>query len=160
MKVAPETDVLTIPVRVVDSGRKPGSRAFRAERPIVMKRKLSLLLAVTFLLGASLPLHAVDAPVLRVVVVQTDSPDAYVKEIDRGRGILKRLGSASTIRVWQARYAGDRAGAVIVAVESPNLTTFAKDEDKATSDPEYQAWMKDLSKLRKVTSDSLYREMK
>ena len=125
-----------------------------------MNRRLSLLLAVTSLLGVSLPLRAVDAPVLRVVVVQTDNPDAYVKEIDRGRGILKRLGSATTLRVWQARYAGDRAGALVVAAESPNLTTFAKDEDKATSDPEYQAWMKDLSKLRKVTSDSLYREMR
>ena len=125
-----------------------------------MQRRLSLLAAATILLGASLPLHAVDAPVLRVVVVQTDSPDAYLKEIDRGRGILKRLGSASTIRVWQARFAGDRAGALVVAVESPNLATFAKDEDRATSDPEYQAWMKDLQKLRKVTSDSIYREMK
>ncbi|MGZ6971478.1 MAG: hypothetical protein ACXVID_07440 [Thermoanaerobaculia bacterium] len=125
-----------------------------------MKRKLPLLLAVTLFLGVSLPLHAVDAPVLRVVVVQTDSPDAYLKEIERGRGILKRLGSATTLRVFQARFAGDRAGTLVVAAESPSLTTFAKDEDKATSDPEYQGWMKDLAKLRKVTSDSIYREMK
>ena len=125
-----------------------------------MKRKLSLLLAATFLLGVSLPLHAVDAPVLRIVVVQTDSTDAYLKEIERGRGILKRLASATTLRVFQARFAGDRAGTVVVAAESPSLTAFAKDEDKATSDPEYQAWMKDLSKLRKVISDSIYREMK
>jgi hypothetical protein len=124
-----------------------------------MRRKLTTLLAATILLGVSFPLHAVDAPVLRIVVVQTDNPDAYLKEIERGRGILKRLGS-TTLRVFQARFAGDRAGALVVAAESPSLTTFAKDEDKATSDPEYQAWMKDLAKLRKVTSDSIYREMK
>lgn len=125
-----------------------------------MTRKISLLLALTFLLGAAVPLHAAEAPVLRVVVVETDNPDAYVKEIERGRALLKKLGSASTIRVWQARYAGDRAGAIVVAVESPSLATFAKDEEKVNADPEYQAWMKDLSKIRKIKSDSLYREMK
>jgi hypothetical protein len=125
-----------------------------------MKRNLSLVLAITFLLGASLPLRAADVPVLRVVVVQTDNPETYLKEIDRGRAILKRLGSSSTIRAWQARFAGDRAGSIVVAVESPSLTTFAKDEDKVASDPDYQAWMKDLAKLRKVMSDSLYRELK
>jgi hypothetical protein len=125
-----------------------------------MKRNISLLLALTFLVGASLPLRAADVPVLRVVVVQADDAIAYLNQIQVGRGILKRLGSSSTIRVWQARYAGDRAGAIVVAVESPSLTTYAKDEDKASSDPEYQAWMNGLAKLRKVTSDSLYREMK
>jgi len=125
-----------------------------------MKRKVSLVLAITFLLGASLPLQAADVPVLRVVVVQADNTDAYLKEIERGRGILKRLGSASMIRVWQARFAGDQAGAIVVSVESPNLATFAKDEDKASSDPEYQAWMKDMAKLRKIKSDSIYRELK
>jgi hypothetical protein len=136
-------------------------RAFRAERKkAILKRNISLLLALTFLVGASLPLRAADVPVLRVVVVQADDASAYLKEIDRGRAILKRLGSSSTIRVWQARYAGERAGAIVVAVESPSLTTYAKDEDKASSDPEYQAWINGLGKFRKVTSDSLYREMK
>jgi hypothetical protein len=125
-----------------------------------LKRNISLLLALTFLVGASLPLRAADVPVLGVVVVQADDASAYLKEIDRGRAILKRLGSSSTIRVWQARYAGERAGAIVVAVESPSLTTYAKDEDKASSDPEYQAWINGLGKFRKVTSDSLYREMK
>jgi hypothetical protein len=160
MKPLPEADTGAFSVRRVDAGRSSGFRAFRAERRSLMKKRLSLVLAVTFLLGASLPLQAAEGPVLRVVVVQTDNVDAYLKEVDRGRGILKRLGSASTIRVWQARYAGDRAGAVIVAVESPNLATFAKEEDKASSDPEYQAWMKDMAKLRKIKSDSIYRELK
>jgi hypothetical protein len=40
------------------------------------------------------------------------------------------------------------------------MAAFAKDEAKTSADPEYQAWLKGLSKFRKILSDSLYAELK
>ena len=64
-----------------------------------MKSKL-MLFAVTILLSMSAPLLAQDAPVLRVIVVQTDSPGAYIKEVlETGRAHLRRLESTGNLRV-------------------------------------------------------------
>ena len=126
-----------------------------------MKSKLVLsVVAVTLFLCISTPLRAEDAPVLRVVVVQTDNPDAYVKEIEKGRAIMKRLEVTGTTRVWKAKFAGQDAGHVVVSVEYSSLASLAKDDEKTTADPAYQAWLKDLDKMRKIVSDSLYTESK
>jgi hypothetical protein len=97
---------------------------------------------------------------LRVVTVHTDDVGAYVKEIERGKAILKRLDSHGIIRVWMARYAGDASGTVVVSIEYPNLETLAAEETKISADAEYTAWLKGLDKLRKIVSDSIYYEMK
>ena len=114
---------------------------------------LLLLLAPPLILGA-------EATVLRVVVVATDGVDAYVKEIERGKAMLKRLESPATIRVFRARFAGSEAGTVVVSVEFPSLTALAASDAKAAADTEYQTWLKGLDKIRKVVSDSLYDELK
>lgn len=103
---------------------------------------------------------AAESVVLRVVVVETADAQAYMKEIDRGEAIMKRLGSQAVIRVWKARWAGPESGSVVASIEYPSLTALAQDEARFTSDPELSAWLKGLDKFRKVVSDSLYYEMK
>ena len=100
------------------------------------------------------------ATVLRVVTVQTDNVEAYVQELGRGQALIKKLGGSAIIRVWRARFAGPDAGAIVVSLEYPDMTTFANDEKKVTETAEYQAWLKGLAKVRKVLSDSLYDELK
>jgi uncharacterized protein YbaA (DUF1428 family) len=123
-------------------------------------KRLVGILVLALLLCAVAPALAADTVVLRVVAVQTDNLDGYLKEIEKGKTLLKRLGSPAIVRVWQARFAGENAGSVVVGVEYPSLAAFATAEAKVSADAEYQAWIKGLSKLRKVVSDSLYNELK
>ena len=123
-----------------------------------MKSKL-MLVAVTILLSMSAPLLAQDAPVMRVIVVQTDNPSAYIKEVlETGRAHMKRLESTGNLRIWKAKYAGSNAGSVIVAIEFPSLTALAEDDKKTAADPALGAWVRGLDKMRKIVSDSLYSE--
>ena len=125
-----------------------------------MKSKL-VLIAATILLSISAPLLAADAPVMRVIVVQTDNPGTYIKEVlETGQAHLKRLGSIGHLRAWKAKYTGRDAGSVIIAIEFPSLSALAEDEKKTAGDPALSAWIRDLDKIRKIVSDSLYVESK
>ena len=125
-----------------------------------MKSKF-VLAAVTIVLCMAAPLRAQDAPVMRVIVVQTDNPSAYMKEVlETGRAHMKRLESSGNLRIWKAKYAGSDAGSVIVAIEYPSLTALAADDKKSAADPALGAWVRGLDKLRKIVSDSLYSEAK
>ncbi len=119
----------------------------------------SLLLAASLLLPAAATLSAADQVTLRVVTVKTDNPDGYVAEIAKGQAILKRMGSAAHVRVWRARFAGDRTGTIVVAVEFPSLAAMAKDDAMTSTNAEYQSWLKGLDRIRTITSDSLYDEL-
>lgn len=120
-----------------------------------MRLKSILGVAAALLLVAV----ASNAAVSRVVVVQTSDAAAYVKSIEQGKALLKAKGATGAIRVWRARYAGEDAGAVVVAIEYANLEALAKDEVKLSTDPELRAWVQSLDKLRKVVSDSIYEEL-
>jgi len=125
-------------------------------------KTLSVLLRpfvlVLFLLAPTLVLAA-DPTVLRVIAVQTDSPDTYLKEIEKGRAMFKRLGVPAEVRVWKGRFAGDEAGAIVVSIEFPSLVALAEAEARLSADSEYMAWLKQLDKVRKIVSDSLYSEL-
>jgi hypothetical protein len=123
----------------------------------LMKSRLLLVAAVVF--ASSLIASVGRATVLRVVVVQTDDVAAYEQQIERGKALLKKLGSPAILRLWRARFAGEQAGSVVVSVEFPDLVAFANDDRKTSADPEYQAWLKGLGKIRKIISDSLYDEL-
>jgi hypothetical protein len=98
---------------------------------------------------------------MRVIVVQTDNPGAYVKEVlETGRAHLRRLESTGNLRIWRAKYAGRDAGSVVVAIEYPSLTALAADDRKLAADPAMAGWIRDLDKIRKIVSDSLYSEAK
>lgn len=101
---------------------------------------------------------AQKATVLRVVVVKTDDPAAYAQEIEKGRQVMKGIGIQAQTRVWQARFAGPEAGAVVVSIEYPNMAAFADAVAKTNASSEYQAWLKGLDKVRKIVSDSIYTE--
>jgi len=123
-----------------------------------MKSKaLALVMAVLF---SSFLASVAHATVLRVIVVQTENVDAYLKEVEKGQALIKKLGGSAILRVWRARYAGPEAGMVVVSVEYPDLATLAADEKKLTASEDYQTWFKGLAKIRKITSDSLYDELK
>ena len=123
-----------------------------------MKSKLALLVAL--LLACSYLAPAAQATVLRVVSVQTDDVGTYVKELERGQVLFKKLGLTAILRVWRARFAGVETGAVVVSIEYADLATFAAEDKKVSADAEYQTWLKGLQKVRKVVSDSLYDELK
>jgi hypothetical protein len=128
-----------------------------------MRRKSAALLfglALALTLPMASTLAAADHVVLRLITVKTENADAYLKEIDKGREILKKLGAAATIRVWRARFAGEHTGSVVISVEYPSLATMAKNEALIEESAEYMAWLKSLDKLRAVVSDSLYTELK
>jgi len=126
-----------------------------------MKRKtVVLLFCLALILPMATTLFAADQVTLRVATVKTDDADAYVKELAKGQALMKKLGSSAIIRVWRARFAGDNAGAIVVAIEYPSLATMAKDEATVAADADYQTWFKGLDKMRTIVSDSLYSEMK
>ncbi len=108
--------------------------------------------------AASSAAFAQKATVLRVVVVKTDDPAAYAQEIEKGRQVMKGIGIQAQTRVWQARFAGPEAGAVVVSIEYPNMAAFADAVAKTNASSEYQAWLKGLDKVRKIVSDSIYTE--
>ncbi len=107
---------------------------------------------------ASSAAFAQKATVLRVVVVKTDDPATYAQEIEKGRQVMKSLGIQGQTRVFQARFAGPEAGAVVVSIEYPNMAAFADAVAKTNASSEYQAWLKGLDKVRKIVSDSIYTE--
>jgi hypothetical protein len=125
----------------------------RTTRNIVMAVVICLLVCV-----ASSAAFAQKGTVLRVVVVKTDNPAAYVQEIEKGRQIMKSLGVQATTRVWQARFAGPEAGAVVASIEYPSMEAFADAYKKTNASADYQNWVKDLDKIRKIVSDSIYTE--
>lgn len=121
-----------------------------------MRSKILLAAAAAFV---SLAMSA-EATVLRVVIVQSTDVGGYLKEIERGRELMKKAGMTGQIRVWRARFAGENAGAIAVGVEYSDLATFAAEDKKLQTDPELSTWLKGLDKFRKIVSDSLYEELK
>ena len=57
-----------------------------------------------------------------------------------------------------SRFAGPEAGAIVSSIEYPSFDALADAYKKTNASPEYQAWVKDLEKIRKIVSDSLYTE--
>ncbi len=124
-----------------------------------MKTKISLsLVALALLFGASTPAIAADT-VLRVVVIETDDVDGYVKQVEQGKAILKKAGSPGILRIWRADFAGSDTGSIVISVEYENIQAFAAESAKLADNAEFQTWLKGLDKIRKIVSDSLYSEL-
>jgi hypothetical protein len=125
----------------------------------LMRRNAAMaVVALLFVCAATSAAFAQKATVVRVVVVKTDNPAAYAQEIEKGRQVMKGLGVQATTRVFQARFAGPEAGAVVVSIEYPSMDAFADAYKKTSASSDYQNWLKDLDKVRKIVSDSLYTE--
>jgi hypothetical protein len=139
---------------------QPTSKDKKIKREeFLMRRNAAMaVVALLFVCAASSAAFAQKATVVRVVVVKTDNPAAYAQEIEKGRQIMKGLGVQATTRVFQARFAGPEAGAVVVSIEYPSMDAFADAYKKTSASSDYQNWLKDLDKVRKIVSDSLYTE--
>ncbi len=122
------------------------------------RNTVAAVVVLLIVMGLCSGAFAQKATVLRVVVVKTDNVAGYVQEIEKGRQLMKSMGLEFQTRVWQARFAGPEAGAVVVSIEFPNMAAFAADQAKMDASSEYQAWLKGLDKIRKIVSDSLYTE--
>lgn len=124
-----------------------------------MKTIASLALMFALGLGVSTAALAEAKTYLRVIVVKTEDAPAYLRELDKGKAMLKRLGVPVQMRVWRATFAGPETGTMIISQEYPSFAAFADGAAKTAADPEFGQWLKGLDKLRKIASDSLYQEL-
>lgn len=113
------------------------------------------------LMGAA---RAADAPkVLNVIAVKAKGgqEDAYLEKVRKLQGIMKRLETGGTMRVWRATAAGQSTGTLYLGTEYANLEAFAKGMTKATADEEWQKLIGDLdaSGMREVLGNSLMVEV-
>jgi hypothetical protein len=96
---------------------------------------------------------------MRVIVVHTDTPAAYIKEVlETGQAHLRRLEGVGKLRIWRAKFAGSNAGSIVISIEYPSLGALAADDKKLAGDAAFVAWVRSLDKMRKIVSDSLYSE--
>ena len=121
-----------------------------------MRLKAVLALAAVSLLGG-VSAHA--AAVVRVIVVETPDVAAYAKALDQGKTLMKSKGVPANLRILRARFAGDKAGSIVVTAEYASLEELAKADATMSSDAELRAWLQSLGKLRKIVSDSLYEDV-
>jgi len=126
----------------------------------VLRKTTFAFVLLALLLGMSTAAFAQKSTVVRVVVIKTDDVAAYLQALDRGTEIMKKIGVNATTHAYRATYAGPEAGAIVVTIEFPNMAAFADYSAKTEADKDYQAWLKDLAKIRTIISDSLYRELR
>ena len=97
---------------------------------------------------------------LRVVAVSTDDVDDYVEELKKGKAMMSKIAPKMEMRAWQATFAGEETGSVIVALEYPgSLAAFASAWEKTLADKKMAAWLAGLGDVRELVSDSIYREL-
>lgn len=106
-----------------------------------------------------LSVGSAQAAVFRVVVVEVSDTAMYMKEIDNIRAAMKRLKVDGSLRVMRARFAGEQAGTVVVAVEYKDMAALAAADAALAADAENLATMRRVEALRKIVSDSLYQEL-
>ncbi len=114
--------------------------------------------------GLAAPEQAVGAhhePVLQAVTVSVapGKLDAYLGEVKKLNGVLARIGSSATLRVWAATAAGTDTGNVLVGLEYPNAAAWAADQPKTQSDAEWQKILAGLPALRTLEANSLWRDI-
>ena len=118
----------------------------------------SALLALA--LSLSTAVFADEHSTLRVIAIDTDDVAAYTGQLKEGSALIKKVSPKMTMRAWQATFAGDGTGAVIVGLEHPgSLADFATAWEKIQKDPAVSKWLSGLSGLRTIVSDSLYNEL-
>jgi hypothetical protein len=125
----------------------------------MLKAIASLALVFALGLGVSNTASAEGKSYLRVIVVTTEDASAYLRELDKGKAMLKRLGISVHIRAFRATFAGPEAGALVVSQEYASFAALADASTKTAADPEFSQWVKSLDKVRKIMSDSLYQEL-
>jgi hypothetical protein len=115
---------------------------------------LALGLAVT-------PGAAEAGSVIQVVTVEVKPGmlEQYRQELKKVRGVLTRLGSKATMRVWNTTAGGPNAGQLLVGLEYPDEATWAADSPKVQGDAEWQKIQAGLANVRTVVGNSIWRDV-
>ncbi len=121
---------------------------------------LAALLLVTASFVPSAPALAAEGTILRVVAIETSDAAAYAAELKKGRALITQVDPKFKLRAWQATFAGDNTGRIVVAVEYPgDLAAFGGAWTRLLSNEAVGKWLGGLSGMRKIVSDSLYQEI-
>ena len=124
-----------------------------------MKRMIALIM-LGLTLSLSSAVFADGHSTLRVVAVATDDGAAYAAQLKEGNRLIQAVAPKMSMRAWQATFAGDATGTVIVGLEYPgSLADFAPAWEKILADKAVASWLAGLDGLRTIVSDSLYTEM-
>lgn len=122
-------------------------------------RKLTGFVFAAVVMCFSLTATADEGSTMRAVRVETSDVGAYVEQLKEGKRLIQNIDEKFTLSVWQATYAGDSTGTIIVAIIYPgSYATFAAAWEKLTADPAVNAWLAGLSELRAIVSDSIFME--
>jgi hypothetical protein len=122
-------------------------------------RTTALIASATVALCLAGTAFAASTAWMRVISVKTDNVSAYLHELDTGRAMMKRLGVSTQLRVFRATFAGPNAGEIVVTQEYASWAALGDAQTKTAADAEFTAWLKNLDKIRTITSDSLFREL-
>lgn len=106
-------------------------------------------------------LAAAAQPVVQVVTVKVapGKLDQYRQELKKVSGVLTRIGSKGTLRVWNTTMGGTDAGQVLVGLEYPDLAAWAADSGKLQADAEWQKIQAGLVGVRTVVSNAVWRDV-
>jgi len=102
---------------------------------------------------------AAAQPVVQVVTVTVNPGklEPYRQELEKVPGVLPRLGSRATMRVWNTTAGETDTGQVLVGLEYPDQAAWAADAGKLQADAEWQKIQAGLSGMRTVVSHSVWR---
>jgi uncharacterized protein YbaA (DUF1428 family) len=128
-----------------------------------MIRTIASALALALIcLAAPDPARAAHhEPVIQVYVVGVapGKLEEYRAAVGKLAGVMKRVGSAATVRMWRATAAGENTGAIMVGVEHANAAAWAASQPKMEADPEWQKIMAGLPAIRTLVSHSIWRDI-
>ncbi len=122
---------------------------------------LALVLAVAGLAMAKPAAAAHHEAVIQVVTVDVKPGklEKYQKQVKKLAGIMERLGSRGSLRMWRATTGGPDTGQILVALEFANAAAWAADTTKMQNDEEWQKTISGLDDLRTVESNSVWRDI-
>ncbi|MEN8184233.1 MAG: hypothetical protein ABFS46_17035, partial [Myxococcota bacterium] len=99
--------------------------------------------------------------VLQVVSVSVNPGmlGRYQERVKQLGGVLERVGSSGTLRMWQTTQGGADAGTIVVAIEYANAAAWAADSGKAQGDPEWRTIVSGLDEIRTLQGSSIWTEI-
>ena len=127
-----------------------------------MLRSVAIVgLALTLSWFAAPQSAAAAQPVVQVVIVKVNPGklEQYRQELKKVRGVMTRLGSKATMRVWNTSMGGTDAGQILVGLEYPDQAAWAADSGKLQADAEWQKIQAGLSGIRTLVSTALWRDI-
>lgn len=126
-----------------------------------MRTPRNVFFVAALALALAAPAIASAESVLLTVAVDVASGklDQYVATVGKGRGIIERLGTQGSMRIWQGAIAGQDTGRVVVGIEYPSLAAYADATTKMQADAEWGNLIGGLDSIRTITGSNLNREL-